>query len=37
MPTVEKNKTKIDYKELNNVEKIEQILNKMRLLLKNKT
>ena len=35
MPTVEKNKTKIVYKELNNVEKIEQILNKMRLLLKN--
>ena len=34
-PAVEKNKTKIDYKELNNVEKIEQILNKMRLLLKN--
>ena len=34
-PTIEKDKTKIDYKELNNVEKIEQILNKMRLMLKN--
>ena len=34
-PAVEKNKSKIDYKDLNNVEKIEQILNKMRLMLKN--
>ena len=34
-PTIEKDKTKIDYKDQYNVEKIEQILNKMRLLLKN--
>mgnify|MGYP001304923111 CR=1 FL=1 len=33
-PATEKDKTKIDYKNLHNVEKIEQILNKMRLLLK---
>ena len=32
---IEKDKTKINYQDLNNVEKIEQILNKMRLLLKN--
>ena len=32
-PATEKDKTKIDYKNLHNVEKIEQILNKMRLLL----
>ena len=34
-PSIETNKTKILYQDLNNVEKIEQILNKMRLLLKN--
>ena len=34
-PTIKKDRTKIDYKDLNNVENIEQILNKMRLLLKN--
>ena len=34
-PSIETNKTKIVYQDLNNVEKIEQILNKMRLLLKN--
>ena len=34
-PIIEKDKTKIDYKDQYNVEKIEQILNKMRLLLKN--
>ena len=31
----QKEQNRIDYKDLNNVEKIEQILNKMRLLLKN--
>ena len=31
----QKGQNKIDYKDLNNVKKIEQILNKMRLLLKN--
>ena len=34
-PTTEKDKTKIEYKDVFNVEKIEQILNKMRLLLNN--
>ena len=34
-PAIETNKTKMVYQDLNNVEKIEQILNKMRLLLKN--
>ena len=34
-PVIEKDNTKIDYQDLNNVKKIEQILNKMRLLLKN--
>ena len=32
---IKKDKTKIDYQDVNNVENIEQILNKMRLLLKN--
>jgi len=32
---VEENETKINSQDLNNVEKFEQILNKMRLLLKN--
>ena len=32
---VEEDETKINYQNLNNVEKFEQILNKMRLLLKN--
>ena len=32
---IEKDNTKIDYQDLNNVEKVDQILNKMRLLLKN--
>ena len=31
----QKGQNKIDYKDLNNVKKIEQILNKMKLLLKN--
>ena len=31
----EKYNTQIDYQDLNNVKKVEQILNKMRLLLKN--
>ena len=34
-PVIKKVKTKIDYQDLNNVKNIEQILNKMRLLLKN--
>ena len=34
-PAIEKDKSKINSHDLNNVEKIEQILNKMRLLLKN--
>ncbi len=34
-PVTEKNKTEINYKDPINVEKIAQILNKMRLLLKN--
>ena len=33
---IKKDKTTIDYQYLNNVENIKQILNKMRLLLKNK-
>ena len=33
--TVEEDETKINSQDLNNVEKFEQILNKMRLLLKN--
>ena len=33
---IEEDKTKINSQDLNNVKKIEQILNKMRLLLKNK-
>ena len=32
---IEKDNTKTDYQDLYNVEKVEQILNKMRLLLKN--
>ncbi len=32
---IEKDNTKVDYQDLNNVEKVEQILNKMRLFLKN--
>ena len=36
-PAIEKDKTNTDFHHLNNVEKIEQILNKMRLLLKNKS
>ena len=32
---IEKDNTNIEYQDLNNVEKVEQILNKMRLLLKN--
>jgi len=35
MPAIEKDKINMDVQDLNNVEKIEQILNKMRLLLKN--
>ena len=34
-PAVKKDKLKMDYQDLNNIENIEQILNKMRLLLKN--
>ena len=34
-PAIEKDKTIIDLQALNNAEKIEQILNKMKLLLKN--
>ena len=34
-PAIEKDKINSDFQDLNNVEKIEQILNKMRLLLKN--
>ena len=34
--SIEEDKTKINSQDLNNVEKFEQILNKMRLLLKNK-
>ena len=34
-PAIEKDKTNTDFQDLNNVEKIEQILNKMKLLLKN--
>tara|TARA_X000000950_G_scaffold224936_1_gene271167 strand:+ start:3913 stop:4296 length:384 start_codon:yes stop_codon:yes gene_type:complete len=33
--SAQKDQNEIDYKDLNNVKKIEQILNKMRLLLKN--
>ena len=33
--SIKEDKTKINSQDLNNVEKIEQILNKMRLLLKN--
>ena len=35
LSSAQKDQKKIDYKDLNNVKKIEQILNKMRLLLKN--
>ena len=34
-PATKEDKTKIDYQDQNNVQNIEQILNKMRLLLKN--
>ena len=34
-PAIEKDETNADFQDLNNVEKIEQILNKMKLLLKN--
>ena len=34
--TIEKDKTNAGFQDLNNVEKIEQILNKMKILLKNK-
>tara|TARA_B100000989_G_C19121966_1_gene295680 strand:+ start:28 stop:408 length:381 start_codon:yes stop_codon:yes gene_type:complete len=34
-PAIKEDKTKIDYQDQNNVQNIEQILNKMRLLLKN--
>ena len=34
-PSIKKDKLKMDNQDLNNIENIEQILNKMRLLLKN--